>query len=218
MGIFKWLKKATKVIGKMAVEAAEEDERSKYSPNPEWMGQMDLVNSRANARILAPQLLKQAQDCARILSSTTEPSTFFMRYDFCVGRLMMLEDCKKYGVNAATTDSLNKYTDLDFRDGAIEELIHRTQIKYSNKILTLKTSKAKENWAAKYHQAFEPYLSYMSDRQKTALGEASAENKRPLGKAEGPMYKGTVSISPFMCELGSSQRGSVYFQLFAVIL
>ena len=27
------------------------------------------------------------------------------------------------------------------------------------------------------------------------------------------MYKGTVSISPFMCELGSSQRGSVYFQL-----
>ena len=136
--------------GKMAVEAAEEDERSKYSPNPEWMGQMDLVNSRANARILAPQLLKQAQDCARILSSTTEPSTFFMRYDFCVGRLMMLEDCKKYGVNAATTDSLNKYTDLDFRDGAIEELIHRTQIKYSNKILTLKTSKAKENWAAKY--------------------------------------------------------------------
>ena len=68
MGIFKWLKKATKVIGKMAVEAAEEDERSKYSPNPEWMGQMDLVNSRANARILAPQLLKQAQDCARILT------------------------------------------------------------------------------------------------------------------------------------------------------
>ena len=30
MGIFKWLKKATKVIGKMAVEAAEEDERSKF--------------------------------------------------------------------------------------------------------------------------------------------------------------------------------------------
>ena len=27
------------------------------------------------------------------------------------------------------------------------------------------------------------------------------------------MYKGTVSISPFMCELGSSQCGSVYFQL-----
>ena len=182
MGIFKWLKKATKVIGKMAVEAAEEDERSKYSPNPEWMGQMDLVNTRANARILAPQLLKQAQDCARILSSTTEPSTFFMRYDFCVGRLMMLEDCKKYGVNAATTDSLNKYTDLDFRDGAIEELIHRTQIKYSNKILTLKTSKAKENWAAKYHQAFEPYLSYMSDRQKTALGEASADLFELAGK------------------------------------
>lgn len=42
--------------------------------------------------------------------------------------------------------------------------------------------------------------------------------KKPLGKAEGPVYKGAASISPFVCELGSSQRGSVYFQLFAVIL
>ncbi len=151
-----------------------DDEEQLYMPNPEWMGQMGLVDSRANARILAPQLLKQAQDCARILSSTTELSTFFMRYDFCVGRLMLLEDCKKYGVKVTATDSLNKYLNLDFRDGAVEEVIHRTQMKYSNKILTLKTAKAKENWATKYHQAFEPYLPYMSERQKTALGEASA--------------------------------------------
>lgn len=58
MGVFGWLKKATKVVGKMAMDAAEEP--SRYAPNPEWMGQMDLVDSRMNAQILAPQFLKQA--------------------------------------------------------------------------------------------------------------------------------------------------------------
>ena len=121
MGVFGWLKKATKVVGKMAMDAAEEP--SRYSPNPEWMGPMDLVDSRMNAQILAPQFLKQAQESAKILSSTTEPSVFFMRYDFCVGRLIQLEDCKKYGVKVTTTSSLEKYLDLTFREKAVNEIV-----------------------------------------------------------------------------------------------
>jgi hypothetical protein len=31
---------------------------SVYNPNPEWMGQTGLVDSRANAKVLAPQFLK----------------------------------------------------------------------------------------------------------------------------------------------------------------
>lgn len=173
MGVFGWLKKATKVVGKMAMDAAEEP--SRYSPNPEWMGQMDLVDSRMNAQILAPQFLEQAQESAKILSSTTEPSVFFMRYDFCVGRLMELEECKKYGVSVSTTQDLKKYRSMDFREEAVEEIICRTQGKYRDKIESLKTQKAKQNWAIKYHRAFEPYLSYMSDNAKTKLGECSAE-------------------------------------------
>lgn len=173
MGIFSWLKKAAKVAGKMAVDAAEEP--PKYSPNPEWMGQMDLIDSRTNAKILAPQFLKQAKESAKILSSTTDPSVFFPRYDFCVGRLMQLEECKKYGMEVTTTASLEKYLDLAFRDGAVGEIIQRTQAKYRDKIESLKSPKAKQNWATKYHQAFEPYLPYMSDAAKSALGEASAE-------------------------------------------
>lgn len=140
MGVFGWLKKATKVVGKMAMDAAEEP--SRYSPNPEWMGQMDLVDSRMNAQILAPQFLKQAQESAKILSSTTEPSVFFMRYDFCVGRLIQLEDCKKYGVKVTTTSSLEKYLDLTFREEAVNEIVQRTQEKYRDKIESLKSPKA----------------------------------------------------------------------------
>lgn len=145
-----------------------------YSPNPEWMGQTGLVDSRANARVLAPQFLKQAQESAKILQTTTEPDTFFTRYDFCVGRLMELEECKKYGAPVSATADLKKYRSLSFRDDAVKEIIHRTEEKYQAKIEGLKTAKAKQNWAEKYHQAFEPYLPYMTDGQKSELGEASA--------------------------------------------
>lgn len=145
-----------------------------YSPNPEWMGQTGLVDSRANARVLAPQFLKQAQESAKTLQTTTDPATFFTRYDFCVGRLIELEKCKKYGAPVSATADLKKYRSLSFRDDAVKEIIHRTEEKYQAKIEGLKTAKAKQNWAEKYHQAFEPYLPYMTDDQKSELGEASA--------------------------------------------
>lgn len=149
--------------------------KAEYNPNPEWMGQMGLVDSRTNAQILAPQFMKQVLESAKILQTTTEPGTFFTRYDFCVGRLMELEECKKYGVSVSTTQDLKKYRSMDFREEAVEEIICRTQGKYRDKIESLKTQKAKQNWATKYHRAFEPYLSYMSDNAKTKLGECSAE-------------------------------------------
>ena len=152
----------------------EETEESVYSPNPEWMGQTDLVNSRQNAKILAPQFLKQAQESAKILQTTTEPATFFTRYDFCVGRLIELEKCKRYGAPVSTTSDLNKYRSIVFRDEAVNEIIHRTADKYRTKIESLKTQKAKKNWAEKYQQAFEPYLPYISDKQKTVLEKVSA--------------------------------------------
>lgn len=152
----------------------EETEESVYSPNPEWMGQTDLVNSRQNAKILAPQFLKQAQESAKILQTTTEPATFFTRYDFCVGRLIELEKCKRYGAPVSTTSDLTKYRSFAFRDEAVNEIIHRTADKYRTKIESLKTQKAKKNWAEKYQQAFEPYLPYISDKQKTVLEKVSA--------------------------------------------
>lgn len=152
----------------------EETEESVYLPNPEWMGQTDLVNSRQNAKILAPQFLKQAQESAKILQTTTEPATFFTRYDFCVGRLIELEKCKRYGAPVSTTSDLNKYRSIVFRDEAVNEIIHRTADKYRTKIESLKTQKAKKNWAEKYQQAFEPYLPYISDKQKTVLEKVSA--------------------------------------------
>ena len=97
--IFKIFNSVTRLRSvQVSEDGLESSAERDYSPNPEWMGDMDLVDSRANARILAPQFLKQAQESAKILQTTTDPSTFFTRYDFCVGRLMELEKCKRYGV------------------------------------------------------------------------------------------------------------------------
>lgn len=72
------------------------------------------------------------------------------------------------------TSDLNKYRSIAFRDEAVNEIIHRTADKYRTKIESLKTQKAKKNWAEKYQQAFEPYLPYISDKQKTVLEKVSA--------------------------------------------
>lgn len=155
-----------------------------YHPNPEWMGEMVEIDSRASAQILAPQLLKQAQECAKILATTTEPATFFMRYDFCVGRLMELEECKKRGASISAISDLSKYLSLAFREEAVNEIICRTWEKYQAKIDSLKTPKAKQNWAIKYHDAFEPYLPYMSDEAKTKLSECSVDLRVLAGMNE----------------------------------
>lgn len=85
-----------------------------------------------------------------------------------------MKSAKSMVRRVSTTDDLKKYRSLSFRDDAVKEIIHRTEEKYQAKIESLKTAKAKQNWAEKYYQEFEPYLPYMTDGQKSELGEASA--------------------------------------------
>lgn len=70
MGIFKWLKKATKVIGKMAVEAAEEDEQKEPEskpaqvPNPTNDAYLNRWNDRKPPQIIElemPELTFQSR-------------------------------------------------------------------------------------------------------------------------------------------------------------
>lgn len=73
MGIFKWLKKATKVVGKMTVEAAVEDEQKKPAsqptkvPNPTNDPYLNRWNDRK-----PPQLIELEMPNL----------TFYSRYDF----------------------------------------------------------------------------------------------------------------------------------------
>ncbi len=87
---------------------------------------------------------------------------------------MELEKCKKYGAQVSTTDDLKKYRSLSFRDDAVKEIIHRTEEKYQAKNREPENSKGKTELGRKILSEFEPYLPYMTDGQKSELGEASA--------------------------------------------
>lgn len=146
--------------------------------NPEWMGDYVEISDKLNAEILAPQLLKQVQDSLRILNTTTNPEVFFQRYDFIVGRLSLLKDCEKYmsfSGGETAHETYHRFKHQEYFDSITVSMVHRVEEKYRNKIESLKTKKAKLNWAGKFYDEFIPYLGIMGVQAQTEAGEISAK-------------------------------------------
>lgn len=146
--------------------------------NPEWMGDYVEISDRQTAQMLGPQLIKQLSDSIKILNTTTSPEVFFQRYDFCIGRLSLLRDCEKYmsfKKGETPTENYHRLKHQDYFDKATVSMIHRVEDKYQNKIESLKTKKAKLNWAGKFYDEFIPYLGIMGVQAQTEAGEISAK-------------------------------------------
>ena len=127
-----------------------------------------------NAERLTPQLEKQINECETLIHSTTSPQVFFERYDFCVEQLKNLQSLESH-TTIDVESKLHQMESLSQKDIEVMELLQRVKEKYCAKIDSLKTAKAKRNWATRFHQEFEPYVSRMSDITKSKLGEYSAE-------------------------------------------
>lgn len=157
----------------------------RYRPKPAW----ELLNmpelNRKNAAILAPQMLKQAKETADILNNTANPETFFLRYDFLMGRLKIMDECQLYGVSftgEAPGVTLARLSQKTFRDKTVRAMIDRCFDKTSEKISSLKTEKGKKNAAERFHESFKPYLSVMSEDTQRYQAE---QYQRLLRLAEG---------------------------------
>lgn len=124
--------------------------------------------------LLVPQLEKQVNECEELIRETTSPQVFFERYDFCVKQLKTLQSLGSHTINDVEI-KLRQMESLSHQDIEVLDLIQRVKEKYRVKIDRLKTAKAKQNWAIKFHQEFEPYVPRMSDIAKTSLAESSAE-------------------------------------------
>lgn len=146
--------------------------------NPEWMGDYVEINDKLTAQMLSPQLIKQLNDSVKILNTTTNPEVFFQRYDFCIGRLSILRECEpyvSYKSGESPTIAYHRFKHQDHFDKATVSLIHRVERKYTAKIESLKTKKAKLNWAGKFYDEFIPYLGIMGVQAQTEAGEISAK-------------------------------------------
>lgn len=146
--------------------------------NPEWMGDYVEISDKLTAQMLSPQLIKQLNDSVKILNTTTNPEVFFQRYDFCIGRLSILRECEpyvSYKSGESPTIAYHRFKHQDHFDKATVSLIHRVERKYTAKIESLKTKKAKLNWAGKFYDEFIPYLGIMGVQAQTEAGEISAK-------------------------------------------
>ncbi len=147
--------------------------------NPEWMGQYIEISDKQTAQMLAPQLINQLNDSVKILNTTTNPEVFFQRYDFCIGRLSLLRECEPYVSfqkdGDTPTVAYHRFKHQEHFDNITVSLIHRVERKYTAKIESLKTKKAKLNWAGKFYDEFIPYLGIMGVQSQTEAGEISAK-------------------------------------------
>ena len=147
-----------------APEVVPPDDR--YEPRSEAAMVDELVvRNRQDAEVLAPQCLRQANETADILNNTTNPDTFFSRYDFLIGRLEVLSNCEAYisftGEKPSVT--LARVGTKSFHEKASRQLIDRCFDKSCEKIASLKTERGKRNEAERFNRAFESCSEYLND-------------------------------------------------------
>lgn len=109
-----------------------------------------LSYTTREAQILAPQYLKQVQDCTRLLNTTINPNVYFMRYDLMISCLVELKKMQKAIKFSGQKPSSCLNEALKTRDKQLEFFITRIFNNCRDKIINLKTHKAKENQVAKF--------------------------------------------------------------------
>ena len=145
-----------------APEALEADV---YRPNPEWTRVNVSVQSRHNASILAPKCLEEAKQAADVLNKTTDPDTFFRKYDYLLGRFVILAECTKYtrfGGEQPTVTLARLYRQ-SYRNHVGKAMIDRCFARAQDKLALL--AKPKDRLAAveAFQKAFEPCLGCMGE-------------------------------------------------------
>ncbi|MBQ7131267.1 MAG: hypothetical protein IJO29_01730 [Oscillospiraceae bacterium] len=98
--------------------------------------------TRNEAEILAPQLLKQVQDCVNLINTTVQPDVFFKRYGMAIYRLNELSKMEKVIKFTGINPSIFIQTMINEKQSAIKLLIDRMYEKTKEKLSSLKTDKA----------------------------------------------------------------------------
>lgn len=170
-----------------ASDAIPADDR--YEPLSEAGMVEDLVvRNRQDAEVLAPQCLRQANETMDILNHTTNPDTFFSRYDFLIGRLEVLSACEAYlsftGENPSVT--LARVGTKSFHEKASRQMIDRCFDKSCEKIASLKTERGKRNEAERFNQAFASCAEYLNDALRQYQEEKYSQLVRIAGGEAAP--------------------------------
>ena len=97
-------------------------------------------------------MLKQVNDCTKIVNTTTNPETYFGRLNFLFDLLLELRKYEKYRIFTGKSPTQDYNYLIDNLESSVNAFIDRTYEKQKEKMSTLKTDKSKCNSFQKYAQ------------------------------------------------------------------
>lgn len=100
----------------------------------------------------AKNMLKQVNDCSKVVNTTTNPETYFSRLNFLFDLLLELRKYEKYRIFTGKSPTQDYNYLLDNLESSVNAFIDRTYEKQKEKMSTLKTDKSKYNSFQKYAQ------------------------------------------------------------------
>jgi hypothetical protein len=122
---------------------------------------------RMNAKIF----MDEFQDSLNIMQKTTNPETFFSRYDLAMERLDNMLELQQKGIKFTSDLSSLKAQALSQETTAdtVNVLIDNAYIKQLQKLSTLKTERGRTNSNQRWYASFEPYFDKMPVRSRSYL-------------------------------------------------
>ena len=122
---------------------------------------------RMNAKIF----MDEFQDSLNIMQKTTNPETFFSRYDLAMERLDNMVELQQKGIKFTSDLSSLKAQALSQETTAdtVNALIDNAYIKQLQKLSTLKTERGRTNSNQRWYASFEPYFDKMPVRSRSYL-------------------------------------------------
>lgn len=137
-----------------------------------------IPQSKKEAEMIAPQLLKQVAESVTLINTTKKPSVFFERYDFFLNALKRLASCEKWiHFNGALPSYTLQNAERD-RSEQTRLFILRYAQETREKMYQLKTPRAKMNKAESYYNTLTEYSNVMSDEHIPLLTEQYEVLKR----------------------------------------
>lgn len=122
---------------------------------------------RMNAKIF----MDEFQDSLNIMQKTTDPETFFSRYDLAMERLDNMVELQQKGIKFTSDLSSLKAQALSQETTAdtVNALIDNAYIKQLQKLSALKTERGRTNSNQRWYASFEPYFDKMPVRSRSYL-------------------------------------------------
>lgn len=110
----------------------------------------------------ASRWLEIAEDCVKIVNSTTEPRVFFDRYELLLENMQNLASVENDLSIQGTLPSVQLEHIKNIRFEETDEFIKRSYKKAEAKADSLKTDRGKQNAFQRYFDSFDPYVDKLS--------------------------------------------------------